>query len=39
MFFFDSVYVWLVLIPSIVLSLGAQLFVSSAYGHWGETAQ
>ncbi len=37
MFLFDSAYFWMVLIPSIVLSMGAQLFVSAAYGKWGKT--
>lgn len=37
MFIFDSAYIWLVLIPSLVLSVGAQLYVSSAYKKWGNT--
>lgn len=37
MFFFDTSYFLLVLIPSIVLSMGAQLFVSNTYRKWGET--
>jgi Zn-dependent membrane protease YugP len=32
--FFDPVYMLFVLIPSLILSLGAQLFVRSAYGRW-----
>src|SRR3990172_6382646 len=37
MFIFDSMYVWLVLIPSLLLSGAAQIFVSSAYSKWGRT--
>ena len=36
MFFFDSAYVWMVLIPSLILSFGAQMFVKSAYSKWGQ---
>lgn len=34
---FDPNYLLLVMIPSILLSLGAQFFVSSAYRKWGNT--
>jgi uncharacterized protein len=37
MFVFDMNYVWLVLIPSLILSIGAQLYVRSAYSRWGKT--
>lgn len=37
MFFFDMNYFLLVLIPSLILSVGAQFFVSSAYNRWGKT--
>lgn len=37
MFFFDSNYLILVLLPTIVLSGLAQLWVSSAYQKWGNT--
>lgn len=37
MFIFDSSYIWLVLIPSLLLSVGAQLYVSSSYRKWGNT--
>jgi uncharacterized protein len=37
MFIFDMNYIWLVLIPSLVLSLGAQLYVRSAYSKWGRS--
>ena len=36
MFIFDSAYVWMVLIPSLLLSIGAQIFVKSAYGKWSK---
>ncbi|NDJ61158.1 MAG: zinc metallopeptidase [Chloroflexi bacterium] len=35
--FFDPSYIVLVLIPTLLLSLGAQLFVRSAYNRWGQT--
>lgn len=34
---FDFTYIWLVLIPSLILSIGAQWYVSSAYQRWGNT--
>ena len=37
MFFFDMTYIWLVLIPSLVLSFGAQMWVRNAYKKWGNT--
>jgi len=37
MFFFDMTYIWLVLIPSLVLSFGAQMWVRRAYEKWGNT--
>lgn len=37
MFIFDSAYVLMVLIPSLLLSIGAQFFVRSAYNKWGKT--
>lgn len=37
MFFIDPAYIMLVLIPSLVLSVGAQMWVSSAYQRWGKT--
>jgi Zn-dependent membrane protease YugP len=37
MFIFDSAYILMVFIPSLVLSLLAQLFVRSAYSKWGKT--
>ena len=37
MFFFDMTYIWLVLIPSLVLSFGAQMWVRRAYQKWGNT--
>jgi len=37
MFIFDSTYLMMVFIPSLILSLLAQLFVSAAYGKWGKT--
>ncbi|GAB4524661.1 MAG: zinc metallopeptidase [Anaerolineae bacterium] len=37
MFFFDANYFLLVLIPSLILSMGAQFFVMSAYRRWGNT--
>jgi uncharacterized protein len=33
---FDPTYIWLVLIPSLVLSAGAQWYVSSSFRKWGE---
>jgi hypothetical protein len=33
--FFDPAYIFLVMIPGILLSLGAQAFVSSAFNKWG----
>lgn len=35
-FYFDPNYVWLVLIPTMVLSLGAQMWVRSAYSRWSQ---
>jgi Zn-dependent membrane protease YugP len=35
--FFDTNYILLVMIPTLILSLGAQLFVRSAYAKWGNT--
>lgn len=35
--FFDMNYILLVLIPSLVLSMGAQFYVRSAYSKWGNT--
>ncbi|GAB4309356.1 MAG: zinc metallopeptidase [Phototrophicales bacterium] len=35
--FFDPNYLLLVMIPSLILSLGAQMFVQSAYKKWGNT--
>lgn len=35
--FFDSTYLFMVMIPSLVLSLGAQFFVQSAFAKWGKT--
>jgi len=35
--FFDMTYIWLVLIPSLVLSFGAQQWVRSSYQKWGNT--
>jgi uncharacterized protein len=35
--FFDMNYILLVMIPALVLSFGAQLFVRSAYAKWGNT--
>jgi Zn-dependent membrane protease YugP len=37
MLIFDSAYILMVFIPSLVLSLLAQLFVRSAYSKWGKT--
>ena len=37
MFIFDSAYIWMVFIPSLLLSILAQLFVKSAYSKWGKT--
>ncbi len=37
MFLFNSGYFWMVMIPSLVLSFGAQMFVRSAYNKWGNT--
>ena len=37
MFIFDSAYIWMVFIPSLLLSILAQLFVKSAYRKWGKT--
>ena len=37
MFFFDMTYIWLVLIPSLVLSFGAQMWVRNAYKKWSNT--
>lgn len=34
---FDMTYIWLVMIPSLVISGLAQLFVRSAFKKWGET--
>jgi Zn-dependent membrane protease YugP len=34
--FFDPVYMLFVLVPSLILSLGAQFFVRSAYGRWSK---
>lgn len=36
MFYFDPTYLWLVLIPTIVLSGLAQLYVRSAYSKWSK---
>lgn len=35
--FFDANYLLLVFIPTLILSLGAQMFVRSAYSKWGNT--
>jgi hypothetical protein len=35
--FFDTNYILLVMIPTLILSLGAQFFVRSAYARWGNT--
>src|SRR5690606_30116362 len=35
--FFDGNYLLFVFIPALLLSLGAQLFVQSAYSKWGKT--
>jgi Zn-dependent membrane protease YugP len=35
--YFDSTYLILVMIPSLLLSAGAQMFVQSAYKKWGKT--
>jgi uncharacterized protein len=37
MFFFDMQYVLLVLIPSVILSFGAQMWVRNAYKKWSDT--
>ncbi len=37
MFIFDSAYIWMVLIPSLLLSVGAQFYVMSSYRKWGNT--
>jgi Zn-dependent membrane protease YugP len=34
MFYFDPVYFWLVFIPTILISLGAQLYLRSTFGKW-----
>lgn len=35
--FFDPNYLLLVMIPSLIISVGAQMFVQSAYKKWGNT--
>lgn len=37
MFIFDSAYIMMVFIPSLLLSILAQFFVKSAYSKWGKT--
>ncbi len=37
MFFFDTTYLIMVMIPSLLLSMAAQFFVRSAFKKWGET--
>lgn len=37
MFFFDMNYILLVMIPSLIISVGAQFFVRSAFKKWGQT--
>lgn len=37
MFFFDSNYLMLVLLPTLVLSIGAQVFLSMTYRRWSNT--
>ena len=37
MFFFDTTYLWLVMIPSLVISFFAQMWVRNAYNKWGNT--
>jgi uncharacterized protein len=34
MFYFDPVYLWLVLIPTLVISGGVQLYLRSTFGKW-----
>ena len=35
-YWFDPTYLWLVFIPTLLLSLGAQLYLSSAYNKWSK---
>jgi Zn-dependent membrane protease YugP len=35
--FFDMNYLWMVMLPTIILSLGAQLYVRSQFSKWGNT--
>lgn len=35
--FFDTNYLLLVMVPSLILSIGAQFFVRSAFSKWGKT--
>ncbi len=37
MFYFDTTYLFLVMLPSLVLSFAAQAFVRSAFSKWGNT--
>lgn len=37
MFLFDSAYIWMVFLPSLLLSLGAQLWVQQQYTRWQRT--
>jgi len=34
MFFFDTTYIWYVLIPTVVLSLGVQLYLKATVSKW-----
>lgn len=36
-FYIDPTYVWYVLIPTMVLSLGVQLYLKSTFAKWGHT--
>ncbi len=37
MFYFDSNYLWLVFIPTVIISLMAQMYVRSQFSKWGNT--
>lgn len=36
MFFFDPIYFWLVFIPTMLLSLGVQLYLKSSFSKWSQ---
>jgi Zn-dependent membrane protease YugP len=37
MFFFDTTYLWYVFIPTIILSLGVQLYLKATVSKWSNT--